>query len=192
MNAATLAPLLPNLCASDLAQLFETSRERQFAAGEWLYREGDEADSCLLVVTGLVHVMKRLDGADRVLGTLQPGTFVGQMALVVENAQRTASVCAARTCEALELTREDFQHLLEAHHPFALHLQEQVAIAGIRQLRAATERMALLLCNAMQSGDWMNPPPLDREGLARIQAGTSEWELQLQDHPVAKANKSAS
>lgn len=192
MNAATIAHLLPNLCGADLEQLLATGHQRLFSAGEWLYREGAEAESCFLVVTGQVQVIKRLDGADHVLGTLQPGSFVGQMALVVDNAQRTASVCAARTAETLEVTREAFQKLLDAHHAFALHLQEQVAIAGIRQLHAATERMALLLCNAMQSGDWMNPPPLDREGLARVQAGTSEWELRLQDEPIADSNKSAS
>ncbi len=192
MNAASLAPLLPTLAESDVEQLLATGRTRRFAAGEWLYREGSDADSCFLVVTGQVQLIKRLDGADHVLAKLQPGSFLGQPGLIVDGTPRTASACAERATEALELNREDFQSLLDAHHPFAVRLQEQFAVAGIRQLRVATERMAALLCSAMQSGDWVNPPPLDREGLAQIQAGTSEWELALQDERLADSNKSAS
>lgn len=46
---------------------------------------------------------------------------------------------------ALELGKDVFDKLMQAHSALALRFQEQVAIAGIRQLRSATARLVALM-----------------------------------------------
>jgi CRP-like cAMP-binding protein len=180
VNPAVLRQLLPGYSAAELDQLLAASHEHDFAAGEWLCREGTTASSCFLVTSGAVEVVKLLDGHERVLATLRPGTFVGQMALI-DSEPRSASVRALAPTQTLEIRRADFQRLLDARSPRALRFQEQIAVAGIRQLRAATDRLALVLCNSVRPTASQPTPTLDREALARIQAGTSEWEVVLDE-----------
>src|SRR5207249_3773919 len=109
-----------------------------------LCREGSAGQSCFLVVVGEVEVVKRIDESDRVLATLGVGSLVGQMALV-DRSPRSASVRAGAETIALEVTRDVFERLLGACSPLAVRFQEHIAIAGIRQLRYAIDRLTLAL-----------------------------------------------
>jgi hypothetical protein len=59
-----------------------------------------------------------------------------------------------------------------------LRLQEQIAIAGIRQLRTAADQLALVLAHAVRPSG-KRAPTVDRLALAFIQAGTGEWDVPL-------------
>ena len=177
MNVSALRALLPGYSCHELDQLLGATRTRHFPAGTWLCREGDPASSCFLIATGAVEVVKYLDGEERVLATLRPGTLVGQTALV-EGALRSASVRAMSATTALEIRRRSFQRLVQQGSPLALRLQEQIAIAGIRQLRAAADQLALVLAHAVRTSS-RRPATVDRLALAFIQAGTGEWDVHL-------------
>lgn len=177
MNASALRPLLPDYPNRELDQLLGATRTRHFSAGAWLCREGAPASSCFLIATGAVEVVKYLDGEERVLATLRPGTLVGQTALV-EGALRSASVRAVSATTALEIRRRSFQRLLQRGSSLALRLQEQIAIAGIRQLRTAADQLALVLAHAVRPSG-KRAPTVDRLALAFIQAGTGEWDVPL-------------
>lgn len=43
---------------------------------------------------------------------------------------------------ALEVPASAFANLVRAHTPIALRFQEQIALAGVRQLRASTQKLA--------------------------------------------------
>ena len=53
-----------------------------------------------------------------------------------------------------------------------------IAIAGIRQLRAAADQLALVLARALRPSG-KRPTTVDRLALAFIQAGTGEWDVPL-------------
>lgn len=140
VTAATLAAL-PSLAAyppDELEVLLTVAKAREVATGEDLCREGDPGRSCFLVVAGALRITKL--GTEGILATLGPGTFVGQMALV-DHAPRSATVTAREPTMVLEFAREPFERMLAARSPLALRFQEQIAIAGIRQLRQATTRL---------------------------------------------------
>jgi CRP-like cAMP-binding protein len=179
MNADALRSL-PSLAAypsAELELLAGAAQEVSNAPGALLCREGTAGQSCFIVVRGEIDVLKTLGGAERVLATLGPGAMVGQMALV-DRAPRSASVRARVPTTALELSREVFERLLRANSPFALRFQHQIAVAGIRQLRTALDRLALL---ASRKPAGAEPSDEGTLALACVQAATEDWDISLDD-----------
>jgi CRP-like cAMP-binding protein len=123
----------------DLELLAYVATMRSFAAGSVLLHEGTEGDGCFLIVTGAVSVMRASRAIP--LALLGPGAIVGQLALL-DRTPRSATVTATQETIALEVRADAFVNLVAAHTPIALRFQEQVALAGVRQLRAATRKVA--------------------------------------------------
>jgi hypothetical protein len=123
----------------DLELLAYISTLRTFAANDVLVRQGDPAETCLLITDGEVVVTR--DGSTSPIATLGPGAIVGQLALI-DRAPRSATVTASRPTTALELGGESFVNLVRSSSRVALRFQWQVALAGVRQLRLATQRLA--------------------------------------------------
>ncbi len=115
-----------------------------YPTGYVLCIEGKIGTSAYIVARGAVNVLRRVGHDDRLLATLGPGALAGQMALI-DDAPRSASVSVREPSVILKLDRAPFQALLSDHSPFAMRLQHQIALAGIRQLRSATESLATLL-----------------------------------------------
>lgn len=162
---------------AELRVLASVAPARSFAAGQALCTEGSSGQSCFLLASGAVHVQRQFDDGLRILATLQAGQIVGQMALV-DRSPRSASVVAAEPCVALELTRDVFNSLLRAHSPLALRFQEQIAVAGIRQLRMATQRLTSVL---QGHGQRPSAPPPGRSVLQTMQAALQEWDMSMED-----------
>src|SRR6202030_1174337 len=78
-----------------------------FAEGQVLFREGDRADSVFRVLSGVVDVLRELDGDPILLGTVRAGQFIGEMG-VVENRPRRATARAASEVEVEILTPPEF------------------------------------------------------------------------------------
>jgi CRP-like cAMP-binding protein len=166
---------------TELRILANVAPAREFAAGHVLCREGMTGQSCFLLATGSVNVVKRTEDGDRNLATLRGGQIVGQMALV-DKTPRSASVVAAEPTVALELTRDVFEGLLHARNPLAVRFQEQIAIAGIRQLRMATERLRSVIGKQQQENEQHKPPAqAERTMLEHMQAALEEWDMDLDD-----------
>jgi CRP-like cAMP-binding protein len=166
---------------AELKLLASVAPAREFAEGAVICREGTAGASCFLLATGSVHVLKGSEDGEKIVATLRAGAIVGQMALV-DRSPRSASVKAAEDTIALELTRDVFENLLRASSPLALRFQEQIAIAGIRQLRMATQRLATLL-NARQA-EHAHPVEVEkpqRQRLMTMQAALTEWDMTLDD-----------
>ncbi len=136
-------PALREYADADLELLSRATALRTFAPREILFDEGSYGDSCFLLLSGDVDVVRTAHDKVRILATLHAGSLVGQLALI-DRAPRSARVVANAETHALELGRDVFERLLQAHSPMALRFQEQVAIAGVRQLRGATARLVAL------------------------------------------------
>lgn len=156
LSAAKLRalPALREYGDPDLELLSRATALRTFAPKEILFEEGSIGDSCFLLLDGDVDVVRNHHGKLRILSTLQAGALVGQLALV-DRAPRSASVVANVQTHALELGRDVFDKLMQAASPLALRFQEQVAIAGIRQLRSATARLVALMSQRNEADAYM-------------------------------------
>lgn len=175
----------------ELATLVAVAPPRRYPEGHVLCREGAAGASCFILVWGSVDVTKTVAGKERLLGTLEPGALVGQMALVDAH-RRSATVRASGDVIALELQRHDFERLIVAASPLAVRFQEQIAVAGIRQLRGANARLVRVRHELEAAVAWKGsrhdrssrqaPPKVPHElGLAYMDVALREWGMNLQE-----------
>lgn len=107
-------PLLTSLPPEEIDHLAATLRSGEVPAGTLLLEEGTTSDSFYIVLEGQVEIIKALGtAAERSLGLRGPGTFLGEMSLLSDTHQATASVRASTTLQLLEMTRADFNALLQ-------------------------------------------------------------------------------
>ncbi|HUB09235.1 MAG TPA: cyclic nucleotide-binding domain-containing protein [Myxococcales bacterium] len=99
--------LFEMLSQSELELLAELSRPRRYAAGEVIFEEGDLGDSLFVLMNGEVDVLhKDGKGEAKVLATLQPPEFFGEMSLI-DKEFRSATVRARKDATMLHLTAEN-------------------------------------------------------------------------------------
>ena len=81
-------------------------------AGEMLYRQGDEADRLLFIVSGRVEIqVAGADGSPRVVAVLGPGDHCGDLTLM-PGERRVETAVAREACVLRSLSR----HAIEAGH----------------------------------------------------------------------------
>jgi CRP-like cAMP-binding protein len=110
-------PLLADLPAEDVRQLLSIARRRTFEKGEVVFHRDDLAESLHLVVRG--HFAVRLQtelGESVLLDVLGPGQSFGELALLVPDSRRSATVAALETGETRSVFRDDFA-TLQTRHP---------------------------------------------------------------------------
>ena len=166
---------LKDFTVEELALLVSAAQRRVFESGSIVVKQGTRGTSSMLLVAGQLDVLREVHGTEQHLTTMAPGAFVGQVALV-DRGPRSATLRAKTEVVVLELLRDTFESLLRARSPLALRFQELIAVAGIRQHRAAMKRLASLAAEREHAAQ--PPRPLD-DALAYIQTATSEWDLDL-------------
>jgi len=84
--------------------------------GDWLFRQGDVADSMYLVARGRLQVwVDTVDGGEpepRLVGDAGPGEMVGEVGLLT-GGRRSAGLRAARNSLLLRIGAADFDHLVQ-------------------------------------------------------------------------------
>jgi CRP/FNR family transcriptional regulator len=120
---------------------------RRFAAGEVVFREGAEGDTCYVVRRGLARaVREHSDGRTLTLAHFGPGDIFGELALF-DDERRSATVETIEATEALAILGGDMRRLLHRHPEISIKL---LAALGQR-LRATNERLARQSFQTVQS-----------------------------------------
>jgi CRP-like cAMP-binding protein len=114
-------PLFGELSKHELGELAKATEDLEVDEGRVLTREGDLGREFFVIVEGDVSVTQ--DGNE--IRRLGPGDFFGEIALIYENARRTATVTALSPLRFFVLTRQSFRSLLE-HQP---KIEEKVMAA---------------------------------------------------------------
>lgn len=83
----------------------------RFEPGDTIFRQGDPGDLVYSIVSGEVEIIREMpDGEERLLATMGPGEYFGEMALI-SDAARTATVRARGEVEVVGMGRADFTTL---------------------------------------------------------------------------------
>jgi CRP-like cAMP-binding protein len=111
--------LLAGVPEEELRTILQVARRRSFAKNEVVFHRGDPADCLHLIAQGrfAVRIMTPL-GDTATLTIRGPGATFGEMALLVDEAKRTATVAAVEPGETYSIYRSDFD-LLRTTHPGA-------------------------------------------------------------------------
>lgn len=96
------------LPAQSLAEIALYLRTRLITRGDFLVRQGEQADALFIVVSGRFRV--EIAGQDGDIAEIGAGSPIGEIAFFT-GATRTASVRAARDSVVLQLGREEFEML---------------------------------------------------------------------------------
>jgi hypothetical protein len=103
---------LSPLSADDRAEVLGAARSRRFDKGEVVFHEGDPAESFHLLRSGRLAVRVSSTGGDTAtLSVLSPGDAFGELALLHESHEQTATVVALEPAETLSLRRVDVEAL---------------------------------------------------------------------------------
>jgi CRP-like cAMP-binding protein len=130
--------LLQGLPAEDVRELLSIARRRTFAKGEVVFHRDDPAESLHLVVRGRFAVRVTTPLGDSVLlDVLGPGDAFGELALILPDASRSATVSALETGETRSVYRDDFVRLQRTHPGVKDVLLRLLA----EELRRASERI---------------------------------------------------
>ena len=129
-------PLFAQLSERELDTLARMARERRFAAGEAIVRQGEGGIGVYLLVEGRARVRRQTeDGTVRELDTVAVGDFFGELALLDE-APRVATVEAVEDCLCLVLPRWEFLAALRTNGELATKLLQALA----RRMRRLEQR----------------------------------------------------
>jgi CRP/FNR family cyclic AMP-dependent transcriptional regulator len=110
---------------------------RRWSAGEVVFREGDEGDTCYIVRSGAARVTRNhSDGRAITLAELRRGDIFGELAMW-GGETRSATIEALEDTTAVALLAGDVRRLLAARPEIAVKLLGELAA----RLRAANERI---------------------------------------------------
>ncbi len=138
INIIKGCPLFYEFYDEEIEAVIKDCNVASFADGEYLFREGDDGQDVLILLSGKAEVCK----GTKVLTSITKGDMLGELALVTQQA-RNADVRAVGATDVLYLRYDYIYGLFDkAPRPFALFfvnlsriLSRRLAVAG-QDLRA--------------------------------------------------------
>ncbi|HWF72564.1 MAG TPA: Crp/Fnr family transcriptional regulator, partial [Solirubrobacteraceae bacterium] len=140
-------PVFSALGEAELGKVADVAVPRRFEAGEVVFREGDESDTCYIVRHGHARAIREhSDGRSITLANFGPGDIFGELAMF-DSERRSATVESIEAMEAIAILGADMRRLLGLHPDIAVKL----VIALGRRLRETNERLTRQSCQTVQS-----------------------------------------
>lgn len=140
--------LFRDLPEAVLQPLAAAMRPQRLQAGEWAFREGDEAAFCLLVERGAVDLLRHgADGEERVFNNYGAGALVAELAMFMPHGRFPMN---ARVREALygwQLPRQALRQACAEHGALAMRMLERMSA---RLYRSVNEVEWVTASNAPQ------------------------------------------
>jgi CRP/FNR family transcriptional regulator, cyclic AMP receptor protein len=131
LDAIRRVPLFAELSDHELAQVARLFKERIFAPGETVAKEGSGGAAFYLIESGTANVTV----AGRERAALGPGDYFGEIALIDEGA-RSATITAVEELDCYGLTFWDFRPLVQENAAICWKLL-QFMVGRLRTAEAA-------------------------------------------------------
>lgn len=126
-----------SLTKDEIEELAKSAKTVHWESGEIVFEEGDRGDSCYIIHTGSVKVLRRFpDGRRLTLARLGSGSIFGELA-IFNSERRSATIQAAEPAVAIALEHERVMAILRSDPEAAL----SVVISLADRLRATNQRL---------------------------------------------------
>lgn len=117
----------PGIKPGEVQELIANCRVQSYPAGTALCRENATEYTFYMILEGEVQVTKLVNEQEnRLLKTLRPGDFFGEMALI-HNAPRAATVTSTTPIVLLELDKDAFDRVLQHSSSIALAMVREIS-----------------------------------------------------------------
>lgn len=104
-----------------------SSEQRVLAAGDVLFKAGDDADCGYVLASGLIRFIREKEGAEPVvLQEVEPVALIGETSLILAN-KRPATAVAVEPCTLMRLSRSTFLRTLEGFPDVAQRMRKMFA-----------------------------------------------------------------
>lgn len=158
-----------------------------FKKGDYIFREGEQADVMYMIHKGRVQISKGIGTFDEKIRILGEGEFIGEMA-VINSMPRSANAMAVDDCVLIKMDRESFDKTIQKNHEFSVsviqllsdRLRETDEMLMVYAKNDRVQRLyALVLAEMVTggrrdgSGQWCL---LNRDDLVRRAAERLRWE----------------
>ncbi|TQS75984.1 Crp/Fnr family transcriptional regulator [Ornithinibacillus gellani] len=120
-------PIFNHLSTNEMEKIVRLASNKVFQKGEILFRDGDPLEYLYIVHTGQVKMYQLFEsGKEQLLRVLNPGEFMGELALFTEKyidsyaeAMKPTNICA--------IHRKDIQQLMQAYPSIAMKIVEKLS-----------------------------------------------------------------
>ncbi len=139
-------PLFKGLNEDEISVFRSATRQVSYKQGESIMVEGKTGNNLVILIEGEVTISKKLtllgedenDTKDKTFITLteESKPFFGEMAMLMDDSVRTATVMASTDCEMVIMEKEPFQKECLEHPGIAVKVMENIA----RKLATNLER----------------------------------------------------
>src|SRR5436190_7188783 len=119
-------PMFRNLPDEFIDYLRNRVKLCQFEAGHVICRQREKADKFYLIRSGHVKVTQSYPGGDMVMAYLSRGQYFGEIGLL-GGGERTATCTALDRVEAVEVSGDDFQLMMDSFPEIRAQLQDMAA-----------------------------------------------------------------
>lgn len=114
-------PLFNGLNRRQLAKLLVKLFEKQYRAGEIIFRESEPGKALFIVFDGKISIARAGDGFDKPIALLGRGAYFGELALI-DDQPRFAGARAEEDALLLILYKSHFDELIEGHKALAIQV----------------------------------------------------------------------
>jgi CRP-like cAMP-binding protein len=136
------SPLFDNLLPNELVMVAELFSVREYAAGDFVFHEGDVGDSMYVIAKGSVEILrKNAKGELGVIATLEVPQFFGEMSLI-DKEYRSATVRAKSDAALLQLTNENLHIFAKNYRNGFTWVVVNIARVLSQRLRETNRRLA--------------------------------------------------
>ncbi len=113
---------------------------REFPRGTVLFREGEPGKEMFVVQQGRVNVTKNVGDVEKILSSMGPGEFLGEMS-ILNNKPRSATATCAEDSKLLVIDAKTFEAMIRGNAEIAIRMIKKLA----DRLAEANEQIENLL-----------------------------------------------
>lgn len=137
-------PILGHMGDSDLVTLGLVAEEKEFPAGATIFVEASEGNALFIIVSGDVQISKAThSGEAKVIATLGPSAFFGEMALF-DDFVRSATASALTAVRTLEISKDAFMKFLTRDAASASRMMLEIVRTMAPRMRQTNRELVAL------------------------------------------------
>ncbi len=113
---------------------------KEFPAGTVIFKDGESGKEMYVIQSGKINITKGVRDTEKVLATLGPGDFFGEMS-ILNNKPRSANAVVAEDAKVLEVEPKMFESMIRNNVEIALRIIKMLA----KRLQDADDQIENLL-----------------------------------------------
>lgn len=122
-----LQQVFPNLDEAGLLSLADAAVSELYTAEEIICYQGEVGNSLFVLAEGETAVLVNADSGSTIqVNTVTAPNYFGEMALLVDDTERSATIQAITDCQVLTIGREAFQQVMDSNPTLLRRLAHQI------------------------------------------------------------------